>query len=270
MTRLSPKTISFTLFLSAAVALGPLSTDMYLPTFPLLAEVFGASAAEVQLTLSVFTFGIAVCQLIYGPLTDRFGRKPILLVGLLLYAAACYGCLIATTIDELIMFRLIQALGVCAAIVVPRAMVRDLFAREQAAKQLSRMGTIMGLAPAIAPIIGGYLAVFYGWHAVFLFLGTAGLLVAAVVYFLVDESHKARDKNSLHPRHILSNYIALLRHREFMGFAMAGGLCFAGLFAFISGSPLVLIEFFGIAPDHFGYFFGMTVLGFMAGTLVGP
>jgi len=270
MTRLSPKSISYTLFLSAAVALGPLSTDMYLPTFPLLAEVFNASVADVQLTLSVFTFGIAACQLFYGPLADRYGRKPVLVVGLLLYAVACYGCLIAVTIDELILFRFLQALGVCAAIVIPRAMVRDLFAREQAAKQLSRMGTIMGLAPAIAPVIGGYLAIIYGWHAIFLFLGTVGLVVMAVVVFLIDESHQAKDKNALHPRHILRNYSALLRHREFMSFALAGGFCFAGLFAFISGSPLVLIEFLGVAADNFGYFFGMTVLGFMTGTVVGP
>ncbi len=270
MARLSPKSVPYTLFLSAAVALGPLSTDMYLPTFPLLAEVFSASVAEVQLTLSVFTFTIAVCQLGYGPLTDRFGRKPVLLAGFFIFTVASYACLGARNIEELILYRFLQALGVCASIVVPRAMVRDLFEREQAAKQLSRMGTIMGFAPAIAPVIGGYLAVFYGWHSVFVFLGTASLLMALTVAFLVEETHLSKDKNALRPRYILGNYTALFKHPEFLAYALSGGLCFAGLFSFISGSPLVLIEVFGIPADHFGYYFGSVVVGFMSGTLVGP
>lgn len=270
MTPLSPKSVSYTLFLSAAVALGPLSTDMYLPTFPLLAEVFSASVAEVQLTLSVFTFTIAVCQLVYGPLTDRLGRKPILVGGFIIFTVASYACLGARTIDELILYRFLQALGVCASIVVPRAMVRDLFEREQAAKQLSRMGTIMGFAPAVAPVIGGYLAVFYGWHSVFVFLGSASLLMALIVVFLVEETHLAKDKNALRPAYILKNYSALLRHPEFLAYALSGGLCFGGLFSFISGSPVVLIEVFSIPADHFGYYFGAVVIGFMSGTLVGP
>lgn len=268
--RLSPKSISFTVFLATAVAIGPLSTDMYLPTFPLLADVFGASVGEVQLTLSVFTFTIAGCQLVYGPLTDRYGRKPVLISGLLVFGVASFACLFAGNIDDLILYRFIQALGVCAAIVVPRAMVRDLYQREMAAKQLSRMGTIMGFAPAIAPILGGYLATFYGWQSVFVFLGCAGFLVTFAVIFLIDESHLAKDKNALRPGHIYRNYKALAKSPEFMGFAVSGGLCFGGLFAFISGSPLVLIEVFGVAADHFGYFFGMGVLGFMIGTVIGP
>ncbi|USG61364.1 multidrug effflux MFS transporter [Sneathiella marina] len=268
--RLSPKSISFTIFLSTAVAIGPLATDMYLPTFPMLADVFGASVSEVQLTLSIFTFTIAGCQLIYGPLTDRYGRKPILISGLFAFVIASFACLFAQNIEDLILYRFIQAFGVCAAIVVPRAMVRDLYQREMAAKQLSRMGTIMGFAPAIAPVLGGYLAAFYGWQSVFVFMGCAALLVALAVIFLVDESHLAKDKNALRPEHIYRNYRSLARDPEFMGFAVSGGLCFGGLFAFISGSPLVLIEVFGVAADHFGYYFGMGVLGFMAGTLVGP
>ena len=270
MRRLAPTSIPFTLFLAAAVALGPLSTDMYLPTFPQLAAFFNASAADVQLTLSIFTFGIGGCQLIYGPLTDRFGRKPVIVGGLLIYILASFACLAAVNIDQLVVLRFLQALGACAAIVVPRAMVRDLFAREQAAKQLSRMGTIMGLAPAIAPVIGGYIAAFYGWQSVFLVLGVAALLVCLITVFLIDESHPAKDINALRPSHILRNYGDLIRHREFLGYALTGGLCFGGLFSFISGSPLVLIQVFGVAADHFGYFFGMVVLGYMSGTLLGP
>jgi MFS transporter, DHA1 family, multidrug resistance protein len=268
--RLSPQSITFTVFLSAAVAIGPLSTDMYLPTFPLLADVFGASVAEVQLTLSVFTFTIAGCQLIYGPLTDRYGRKPILIGGLILFVLSSFACLIAEDIEELILLRFVQALGVCASIVVPRAMVRDLFEKERAAKQLSRMGTIMGFAPAIAPVLGGYIATIYGWQSVFVFLGCAGVLVLLVTIFMIDESHIQKDINALRPLHIYRNYRTLAGNAEFMGHALSGGFCFGGLFAFISGSPLVLIEVFGVAPAHFGYFFGMGVIGFMTGTLLGP
>ncbi|MEX1036479.1 MAG: multidrug effflux MFS transporter [Sneathiella sp.] len=270
MKRLAPSSVTFTFYLAAAVALGPLSTDMYLPTFPQMAEFFNASPAEVQLTLSIFTFGIGGCQLIYGPLTDRFGRKPVIVAGLLIYVLASLACLVTVNIDQLIVLRFIQALGVCAAIVVPRAMVRDLFAREQAARQLSRMGTIMGLAPAIAPVIGGYIAVFYGWQSVFFILGLVGLIVALITVFLVDESLAEKDLNAVRPRHIVRNYASLFRHREFLGYALTGALCFGGLFSFISGSPLVLIEVFGVAADNFGYFFGIVVLGYMSGTLLGP
>lgn len=270
MKHLVPTSVAFTLYLSAAVALGPLSTDMYLPIFPMLAAVFHATAADVQLTLSIFTFSIGGCQLIYGPITDRFGRKPVIVIGLLIYIFASFACLYAVDINQLIFLRFLQAFGVCAAIVIPRAMVRDLYPREQAARQLSRMGTIMGLAPAIAPIIGGYLTAYFGWHAVFIFMGTVALLIAATTNFLVGESLTVRDMNALRPAHIVRNYWALLRHREFLGFSLAGGLCFSGLFSFISGSPLVLIEYFGVPPARFGYYFGMVVIGFMTGTLVGP
>ncbi|WP_161314251.1 multidrug effflux MFS transporter [Sneathiella litorea] len=270
MKRLSPSSVPFTFYLAAAVAIGPLSTDMYLPTFPQLAEYFSASAAEVQLTLSIFTFGIGGCQLVYGPLTDRFGRKPVIVVGLVIYLLASLACVVAVNIDQLVISRFFQALGACAAIVVPRAMVRDLFAREQAARQLSRMGTIMGLAPAIAPVLGGYIAAFYGWQSVFFVLGLAAFILALVTIMLVDESHLAKDPNALRPSHILRNYMSLIRHREFLGYALTGGLCFGGLFSFISGSPLVLIEVLGVRADNFGYFFGMVVLGYMSGTLLGP
>ncbi|MFC4271691.1 Bcr/CflA family efflux MFS transporter [Sneathiella chungangensis] len=270
MNRLAPNSIAFTLYLAAAVALGPLSTDMYLPTFPQLAAFFNASAAEVQLTLSIFTFGIGGCQLIYGPLTDRFGRKPVIVIGLFIYVFASIACLFAYHIDQLVILRFIQALGVCAAIVVPRAIVRDLFKREQAAQQLSRMGTIMGLAPAIAPVLGGYIAAFYGWQSVFFVLGLASLIVGLVTLLLVDESLAEKNFNALRPSHIVRNYLDLLRHREFLGYALTGGLSFGGLFSFISGSPLVLIEVLGVRAENFGYFFGIVVLGYMSGTLLGP
>ncbi|TNE35388.1 MAG: Bcr/CflA family efflux MFS transporter [Alphaproteobacteria bacterium] len=270
MKYLAPSSVPFTFYLAAAVAIAPLSTDMYLSTFPAIAHDFKASAADVQLTLSTFTFGIGICQLLYGPVTDRFGRKPVLLFGLFLYVIASVGCFMAGSIHQLIGFRFLQALGICASVVIPRAMVRDLFLREAAAKQLSRMGTIMGLAPAIAPVMGGYLAIIYGWQAIFVFLALFAILTALTTLFLVGESIPKRDHNALRPAHILRNFRALLMHREFLGFSLAAGLCFGGLFSFLSGSPLVLIEVFDIKSEHFGYFFSMVVVGFMSGTLTGP
>ena len=128
----------------------------------------------------------------------------------------------------------------------------------------------MGLAPAIAPVIGGYIVVFYGWQSIFFVLGLFGFTMALITVFLVDESLKVKDLNAIRPRHIVRNYSDLIRHREFLGYALTGGFCFGGLFSFISGSPLVLIEVFGVAADNFGYFFGIVVLGYMAGTLLGP
>tara|TARA_R100000005_G_scaffold96605_1_gene85056 strand:- start:3852 stop:5057 length:1206 start_codon:yes stop_codon:yes gene_type:complete len=270
MKSLHPSSVLFTLFLASAVALGPLSTDMYLPTFPSLAEFFSASAAEVQLTLSVFSFGIGVCQLIYGPLTDRFGRRPVIILGLSIFIIASAGCVVADTIEQLILFRFLQALGVCAGLVVPRAMVRDLFAREQAATQLSRMGTIMGLAPAVAPVLGGYVAALYGWQAVFIVPALVAMIIVLVTMLFVDESHQNLNRNALHPGHIIRNYAGLLRSREFLGYSLTGGFAFGALFSFISGSPLVLINVYGVAPEVFGYYFAAMVLGYMTGTLLGP
>lgn len=270
MKFLLPNTIAFTSLLSATVALGPLATDMYLPTLPILENLFSASVANVQLTLSVFMVGIACFQLLYGPLTDRFGRKPVLLVGLFIFIISSYACFQAETIEQLTLFRFFQSFGICAAIVIPRAMVRDLFELEQAARQISRMGTIMGLAPAIAPILGGYIAIYYGWRGVFLFLGGYAIVISLVVIFLVEDSLKHKDLMALKPSRILSNYLELLKSTEFMGYAISAGLCFGGMFVFISGSSFVLINVIGIPTEQFGYYFGLVVSGFMMGTLLGP
>lgn len=268
--RLNPSSVFFTIYLAAAIALGPLSTDMYLPTFPDLARVFNATPAEVQLTLSVFTLGIGACQLVYGPLTDRFGRRPVLILGLAIFVLSSIACTVAQSIEQLVFFRFMQAFGVCAGLVAPRAMVRDLFNRDQAAIQLSRMGTVMGLAPAVAPVLGGYLAVHYGWHAVFIAPAVVALMVVLVTLFFVDESLRTVNYNALRPGSIVSNYLSLFTNREFIGCSLTGGFVFGALFTFISGSPLVLINVFGVAPEIFGYHFAAMVLGYMTGTILGP
>lgn len=270
MKALVPATFAFTCFLSATVALGPLASDMYLPAFPHLESFFSASVTEIQWTLSVYVLGIAVFQLLYGPLSDRFGRKNVLLFGLGVFIVASFGCIYVSTIDQLTFFRFFQSFGMCAAMVVPRAMVRDLFERDQAAKQLSRMASIMGLAPAIAPIFGGFMVVYYGWQGIFLVLVLYASIIFLVVIFFVEDSLLLKDLKALRPTMILKNYYDLLTHTEFMAYAVTGGLCFSGMFAFISGSSFVFINTFGVSTEYFGFYFGFVVIGFISGTLLGP
>ncbi|MEH6404361.1 MAG: multidrug effflux MFS transporter [Sneathiella sp.] len=270
MKALVPATFAYTCFLSATVALGPLASDMYLPAFPHLESLFSVSALEVQWTLSVYILGIAIFQLVYGPLTDRFGRKTVLILGLFVFIGASAACFFATSIEQLTFLRFLQSIGICAAMVIPRAMVRDLYEREEAAKQYSRIGSIMGLAPAIAPILGGYIVIYYGWQGIFLFLTLFAVAISFVVIFFVEDSLKHKDLSALRPAMILRNYYELLTHAEFMGYALTAALCFSGMFAFISGSSFVFINVFGVSTEHFGYYFGLVVTGFILGTLLGP
>lgn len=270
MIYLSKNSIFFTWFLAMAVALGPLATDMYLPSFPLLGQFFGISPVTVQWTLSIFVIGIAVFQLIVGPLSDRFGRKNILLLGLTLFVIASLVATQVASIEGLMVARLLQSIGVCIAIVIPRAMVRDLFEREMSAKKLSRIGTLMGLAPAISPIIGGYLTVRFGWDAVFLFLAGYGVLAILITLIFVPESLKDKDHLAMRPLNLIANYRDLLSSPVYLRYALTAAFCFAGFFAYISASSYILINLLRITVDQFGYYFGAVVLGYIGGTVLGP
>lgn len=267
---MTPGTVKFTIFLAAAVALGPLSTDMYLSTFPQLARVFSATVSQVQLTLSAYMIGISVCQLIYGPLSDRYGRKYVLLAGMVIFTLASLGCALSASIEFLVAMRFLQAFGACAGMVVTRAIVRDLFERDDAAKQFSRMGTVMGFAPIIAPIIGGYLAVQYGWESIFVIKFVYGLLLSLFILLFLRESLSQRNMQALNTGQLIVNYAGLFKHREYVGYLLTGGFCYGGLFAFISGSAFVIIDVLGHRAEHFGYYFAVPVAGYILGTLIGP
>lgn len=254
--------------LAALVALGPLSTDMYLPALPTLMTVFDSGVNQVQLTLSVFLVGFALAQLAYGPLSDRYGRKPLLLAGLLLFALASLGCATAESIETLIVLRLLQALGGCGGPVLGRAVIRDLYDREKAARMLSYIGTAMALAPAIAPILGGYLLASLGWQAIFIVLALYGLIGAGAVQFALGETNTRRDFQALQPRQIVHNYKTLLCNRRYLGYALSCSFVYAGLFAFISGSSFVIIDYYGFPAQQFGYLFALVVVGYMSGTLL--
>ena len=254
--------------LATVVALGPLSTDMYLPTLPRLGEALNAPVEQVQTTLSVFFAGFAVAQLIYGPLADRFGRKPILLTGLALFTLATIGCAVAETIEQLISYRFMQALGACAGPVIGRTIVRDIYGPQQAARMLSMIGTIMALAPAIAPILGGFLALWYDWPSIFYFLTGYGVLAIMLIAIKVNESLAQADRQSINPLAIGRNFATLLCDRNYIGYTLACSFTFSGLFSFLSGSAFVLIDYFKVPQEQYGFFFAFVVIGYMSGTQI--
>ncbi|WP_290704869.1 multidrug effflux MFS transporter [Amphritea sp.] len=263
-----PQSISVIIILAAAVALGPLSTDMYLPSLPGLTGVFDTTIDRVQVTLSVYLYGFAFAQLVYGPLADRFGRKPIMLGGLVLFIFSSIGCVQSTTIDELIVFRFLQALGACGGQVLARTMVRDIHGPVNAAKALSMMGSIMALAPVVAPIIGGWMILWFEWTSTFIFLTIYGVLAFILIVFKVPESLAAENRNSLNPWTILKNFGSLLRQPVFMGYTLSCSFIFSGLFAFLSGAPFVIIDYFGFPAEHSGIFYAIASCGFLTGTII--
>jgi DHA1 family bicyclomycin/chloramphenicol resistance-like MFS transporter len=254
--------------LTALVALGPISTDMYLPALPTLGRAFAADPAQVQLTLSMFLAGFACAQLVYGPLSDRFGRRWVIFGGLCLYLVATAACALAQTIDQLIAARFAQAVGACAGPVLGRAVVRDLFGRAQAAKMLAYMGTAMGLIPALAPILGGYLTLWYGWRSNFVVLTAVAVILILAVLAILRETNPHRDPTATQAGRLVRNYASLFRHRLYLGYVLAAAGTYGGLFAFLAGSSFVLIDFLGVAIEDYGLYFAIIVVGYMIGTVL--
>lgn len=256
------------LILGALTAVGPLAIDMYLPALPTIAREFRVDSSLVQSSLAAYFIGIAVGQAFYGPLSDRLGRKPILYLGLTLFMVSSIGCALAASVEALITFRFLQALGGCAPIVIPRAIVRDHFDQAGSVRMLSVLMLVMGLAPILAPLIGGQLLVHFGWRAVFWLLTAYAGLWLIVVATLLPESLPAA-RRVRHPIHeVVGVYWRLTRDRRFMGHALAGAMIFAGLLAYISGSPVVFIELFHVPPEQFGIFFGINAVGIMAASQI--
>ena len=250
-----------TVYLGTLAALGPLAIDMYLPAFPRIAEAFGARVPDVQRTLASYFVGLALGQLVYGPLADRLGRKPPLYAGLVLFTIASGGCSLAWSVNSLTSLRFLQALGGCAEMVIARAVVRDLFDDRQAAKVFSSLVLVMGLAPILAPLAGGWLAGHVGWRAVFWVLSLAGLgtLLSTALFFRESLPVERRIRQSAGG--VVRTYLYLLRHREFMLHAMTVSVGTAGLFAYVGGSPYVFEKVFGVSEGRFGLYFGPIACG---------
>ncbi|MEQ8815536.1 MAG: multidrug effflux MFS transporter [Thalassobaculum sp.] len=268
MNRPRPDSVAVAALLTTLVAFGPISTDMYLPSLPALVTDFGSDVPTVQLTLSAFLVAFAVAMLAYGPLSDRFGRRPVLIGAITVYLLASVACALAPSIEWLIAARVLQAVGCCAGPVLGRAVVRDVYGRDRAATVLSYMGTAMALAPAIGPIAGGWLQVAYGWQATFWVLTAFSGLALVGVLLMLDETNAHRNPHATSLRGLLHSYRALLSHRGYLGYVATISACYSVIFSFISGSSFVLIEVVGLSADLYGMCFATMVIGYMSGTFL--
>ncbi len=267
---LTPGTFALTLLLSFLTALGPLSMDMYLPSLPDIGRALHAPTLHVQLTISSYLFGFAVGQIFYGPISDRIGRKPVLLTALLLYGVASIGCAAAQSIHGLIAMRFLQALGGAGAIVLARAVVRDIYSGARASRELSVMGAITAFAPIVAPTIGGVLQVLFGWRAIFLMLVIFAAVAAVVAARLLPETLHTRTSGPFSLRTMVGLYRSVIVHRGFLANLGIMTTSFIGLFAWVSGAPVVMQGArYGLSPVVFGVTFAMGAAGYMTGTFIG-
>jgi len=266
---LQPGTFGLTLLLAMLTALGPLSMDMYLPSLPDIAHVLGAPVARTQLTISSYLIGFAVGQMIYGPLSDRYGRRPVLLAAVALYLASTLACAAAQSVDLLIAARLLQGISGSGAIVLARAIVRDVYSGVQAARELSLMGSISATAPIVAPMIGGVLQAGFGWRANFICMSVGGLIALLVAARLLPETLRPNNRaGSLSFFSMARGYGTVARHGGFLVYLGIITTTYAGLFAWVSGASVVLQGVYGLSAVTFGFTFALGAAGYMLGAMI--
>jgi MFS transporter, DHA1 family, multidrug resistance protein len=259
-------TFALTALLAALSAIGPLTTDMYLPSLPDIARQLHASTAQVQFTISTYLIGFAVGQIFYGPVSDRHGRKPVLMAAIALYCVASLACAISTSIEMLLVARVFQALGGSGGIVLTRAIVRDIYSGARAGRELSLIGSVMALAPVLAPIAGGLLQTGFGWRVIFFALVVAGLVGMGIVWLLLPETLNTRATEPVSITSMARSYRVVARHPAYLAYLGITSASFAGLFAWISGSAFVLQNLYGLTPLNFGVAFALGSVGYMTGS----
>jgi len=253
--------VKLVIVLAALTAFNTMSIDMYLPAFPQMSKDLGASPGTVQLSISAFLFGSAASQVFYGPLADRFGRKPPLFFGLGLYVIACVGCALVHSGGALLAWRVLMALGGGASIVISRAMVRDLYDTTEGARMLSLLMLVMGVSPILAPLAGGQLLLFTGWRGIFAVLAVFGLFTLYGTLAWLPESLPREQRIPRRAREMAAIYAELLKARRFLGYALALGAVAGLFFSYIAGAPQFFIELHGISPQGFGVYFGINAAG---------
>ena len=263
---LRPGTFALTALLAVLSAIGPLTTDMYLPSLPDIARQLDASTAQVQLTISAYLIGFAVGQIFYGPISDRHGRKPVLVAAITLYCVASLACALSTSIEMLIVARTFQALGGSGGIVLTRAVVRDIYSGARAGRELSLIGSVMALAPVLAPIAGGLVQTGFGWRAIFFTLVIVGLLGGVIVLLLLPETLNARAAEPVSMRSMFRSYRVVARNPSYLAYLGIASASYAGLFAWISGAAFVLQNLYGLTPFDFGVAFALGSIGYMTGS----
>lgn len=254
---------SLILILGSLTALAPFSIDMYLPGFPAIAKDLDTTPAKVSLTLSGFFIGISAGQLLYGPLLDHFGRKKPLYFGLSLYILASIACIWVKNIDSLIVLRFIEAIGACVATVASVAMVRDLFPVQDSAKVFSLLMLVLGVSPMVAPTVGGIVTANFGWQAVFIILSVIGAVLLLAVILWLPNSFKPDPSHSLKPEPIIRDFISVIVEPQFYTYALTGAISFAGLFAYVSGSPMIFMSVFKVNEQVYGWIFAFLSIGFI-------
>jgi len=252
------------LLLGLITAVGPFAIDIYLPALPTLGASLHASPALVQMSLTVFFVIVGVCQLFYGPISDVFGRKPPIYAGLVIFAVASVGCALAPTIETLIAFRALQAFGACAGMVIPRAIVRDLYTGHEAAKLMALLMLVMSVSPILAPLAGSLVIALWSWREVFAVLAVVAVACLVMTIVQLPETHPAERRLGKTLGNAFSSYGALLRDPVFIGLSVVCGFGLATFFVFIGSAPFVYIEYYGLTPTQFSLGFALNAASFFA------
>ncbi len=265
---IGPETFAMVLLLTVLVAYGAISNNIVLPILPALAQGFEVPVGAAMLTISAFFVGFGLGQVLYGSLSDRFGRRPVLMAGVGLYTLASAGCVLAPDFETLLIARLLQGLAAASAQVLARAVVRDLYTPIRAAQVLSVMSSVFAFASAFAPFVGGLFQGWFGWQGVFMVLTAVGAGTYFTLLMGFRESLAERDPDAMNVKRISANYRAIAVDRIFLGYTFTFSAAFAGMFAFHSGSSFVFITLFGYTPQMFGIFFALVLVGFLLATVI--
>lgn len=268
MTTRPHSSFKIVFILGLLAMLMPLSIDMYLPALPVISAQFGVPAGSAQMTLSTYILGFALGQLFYGPMADSLGRKPVILGGTLVFAAAAVACALAQTIDHLIVMRFFHGLAAAAASVVINALMRDIYPKEEFSRMMSFVMLVTTIAPLVAPMAGGAVLVWFSWHVIFWILALTALLASAMIFFFIDETLPVERRQKFHIRTTIGNFASLFRHKRVLSYMLASGFSFAGMFSFLSAGPFVYIELNHVSPQHFGYYFALNIVFLFIMTII--
>jgi DHA1 family bicyclomycin/chloramphenicol resistance-like MFS transporter len=253
--------------LSLLMGFASISTDLYLPAMPEISRSLGADAGMLELTISGYLVGFSSGQLLWGPISDRYGRRPAVAIGLILFVIGSAGCALSANAPTMIGWRILQAIGACAGVALSRAMVRDLYDGNRAAQMLSTLITVMAVAPLIGPSLGGQIVAHAGWRAIFWTLVAIGLATLAALFTIPETLPPSRRSRESLGRALL-RYSELLRHRRLLGYAGAGGFLYAGMFAYVAGTPFAYISYHHVPARLYGLLFGLGIIGIMAANLL--
>ena len=260
--------LPLSLVVAALATLAPFTIDTYLPSFPDIGTDLSASDAQMQLTLSLYLLASAVATLIYGPLSDGFGRRRVIMASLAIYALASIACVFAVTIEQLILLRIGQGLSASAGIVIGRAMVRDVYHGDEAQRVMARVMVLFGIAPAFAPIIGGILHDLFGWHSVFVFLTAVAVILLLMIWRGTGETLPEEKRHPIHPTAIARAYGLALAHRHYLALVFSFAMMFSGFFIYVAGAPAVIYDFLGLGANDFWRMFVPMVAAIMVGAQI--